>query len=319
MIYQPSRITCDQNTLPRLPSWVLSRMGETPENAAFLSGAALGTLDALLRDGAGTVPVDLLANTLALKAAVATSKIEGRMAREADIRDAFRLTPPDGAMGPDGEMLAYWRDAGRIRFKRSDWQESVEALHPEFSDEIRVWIELGLDASRVSGPLAGASVVLESVLSVDSRAERVACLLADSVMAKSLGWDQPLPLAALNLSKSLCRNLAGGEEEAKLGAQQALLKSIIDTVRLCHRLAERASALWAVSPKLRSKGSEAAVKLFLTEDAVVPSTMLAPRVRGSNAEMSPRAARRFCDRLVNLGVVRELTGRDSFRLYGVAL
>ncbi|WP_136661343.1 DUF1403 family protein [Hoeflea sp.] len=31
-----------------------------------------------------------------------------------------------------------------------------------------------------------------------------------------------------------------------------------------------------------------------------------------------RAARRFCDCLVELGVARELTGRDSFRLYGVA-
>lgn len=31
---------------------------------------------------------------------------------------------------------------------------------------------------------------------------------------------------------------------------------------------------------------------------------------------SDRAARRFCDRLVDLGVVRELTGRDTFRLYG---
>ena len=33
--------------------------------------------------------------------------------------------------------------------------------------------------------------------------------------------------------------------------------------------------------------------------------------------MSDRAARRLCDRLVALGAVRELTGRDTFRLYGV--
>jgi len=33
--------------------------------------------------------------------------------------------------------------------------------------------------------------------------------------------------------------------------------------------------------------------------------------------MSDRAARRLCDRSVDLGVVRELTGRDTFRLYGV--
>jgi hypothetical protein len=33
--------------------------------------------------------------------------------------------------------------------------------------------------------------------------------------------------------------------------------------------------------------------------------------------MSDRAARRLCDRLVDLGTLRELTGRDTFRLYGV--
>jgi hypothetical protein len=33
--------------------------------------------------------------------------------------------------------------------------------------------------------------------------------------------------------------------------------------------------------------------------------------------MSDRAARRLCDRLVGLGVIRELSGRDTFRLYGL--
>lgn len=118
MTYQASGFPRDQSTLAKLPSWVTSSVAETPENVAFLSGAALGTLDVLLKDEAAAVPQDLLANTLALKAAAATSKIEGRMAREADIRDSYRLTPVGDAMGPDGEMLAYWRDAVRLRFKR---------------------------------------------------------------------------------------------------------------------------------------------------------------------------------------------------------
>ena len=47
--------------------------------------------------------------------------------------------------------------------------------------------------------------------------------------------------------------------------------------------------------------------MFLSNDALVPAAL----------PLSDRAARRFCDRLVDLGVVRELTGRDTFRLYGV--
>ena len=53
--------------------------------------------------------------------------------------------------------------------------------------------------------------------------------------------------------------------------------------------------------------------LFLASDALSPAIALtAPGIA-----MSDRAARRFCDRLVELGVARELTGRPSFRLYGV--
>ena len=67
--------------------------------------------------------------------------------------------------------------------------------------------------------------------------------------------------------------------------------------------------LQSVVPQLRAKGADRAVDLFLTRDALAPGALL--------GFMSNRAARRLCDRLVDLGAVRELTGRDSFRLYGV--
>ena len=89
-------------------------------------------------------------------------------------------------------------------------------------------------------------------------------------------------------------------------------------IRLARNLARGAEALRTVAPKLRAKGSAAAVELFLTEDAVAPASMLSPRIWGTSITMTDRAARRFCDRLVNLGVVCELTGRPTFRLYGIA-
>ena len=78
-------------------------------------------------------------------------------------------------------------------------------------------------------------------------------------------------------------------------------------------LARRAARLRAVTPKLRAKGAARAVDLFLTEDALTPVAL----ANDVHSTLSDRAARRLCDRLVELGALRELTGRDSFRLYGL--
>ena len=77
-------------------------------------------------------------------------------------------------------------------------------------------------------------------------------------------------------------------------------------------LVRKAERLRAVAPKLRARGAGEAVEMFLARDALTPSA-LTMGVRGG---MSDRAARRLCDRLVALGALRELTGRDSFRLFG---
>ena len=51
------------------------------------------------------------------------------------------------------------------------------------------------------------------------------------------------------------------------------------------------------------------IKLLLSDDAVPGSW--------SNPKLSARGARRLFDRLGELGAVRELTGRPTFRLYGL--
>jgi hypothetical protein len=66
-----------------------------------------------------------------------------------------------------------------------------------------------------------------------------------------------------------------------------------------------------VAPKLRAKPAAKIVDLLLAEDCVSP----AEAVR--QAPITDRAARRLFDRLVALGAVRELSGRPSFRLYGL--
>jgi hypothetical protein len=92
-----------------------------------------------------------------------------------------------------------------------------------------------------------------------------------------------------------------------LVCHRAVTASAIDAHRLAADLGRRAARLREVAPKLRAKGAAEAVEMFLTRDAVAPSALPLP----------DRAARRLCDRLVALGAVRELSGRDTFRLYGV--
>ncbi|NSX56987.1 DUF1403 family protein [Parasulfitobacter algicola] len=318
MTYQPTALSDDLSTLPKLPGWVTSGRAETLETVAFRSGIALTVLDQLVTDPRHGLPLKLLSNRLALSAATATSKLEGRLAREADIRDAYHLTPPGEQRGPDGDLLAFWREAVQLRLIGRDWQSGLtDLVSPDLLAEAYNWLNAGTAHARVYGPLAACVSVMRDVLETDDRAERVACMFADVVLARALNWKTVLPISGLRLTKSMLRDLGAEEQGADFKVQASLLESVEDTIRLARDLASRAAALRSVAPKLRAKGSEAAVALFLSEDAVAPSTMLSPMIQGTTIPMTDRAARRFCDRLVELGVSRELTGRPTFRLYGI--
>lgn len=316
MTYQSTALSDDQATLLRVPAWVTSGRPETFEAVAFRSGAALTVLDQLVSGPRQDVPLKLLANRLALRAATATSKLEGRLAREVDIRDAYHLTPPGEARGPDGDLLAFWRDC--VRLRAGGTGKITDLIGAEFAAEVDVWLDAGLKQARTQGPLAGCVAVLKAVLDADDRAERAACLLSDLVLAQGLNLKTVLPVSARKLTKTALRDLTSDEQGAELALQVRILESIEETVLLARDLTHRAEALRAVAPKLRAKGSEAAVDLFLSEDAVAPASMLSPCIRGTSISMTSRAARRFCDRLVELGVARELTGRPTSRLYGIA-
>lgn len=305
--------------LTGLLAWATSGPADTAEIMAFRSGAALVVLDAMVSDPGQGVPLRLLANRLALGAATATSKLEGRLAREADIRDAFHLAQPGEARGPDGDLLAFWRQAGRLRMKGRDWPAGLgELAGQRFEESLDAWLEAGFACAKTHGPLAGCVLTIRSVLAADGRAERIACLLSDVVLAHVLNWQRMLPVTAQGLTKAQLRGLVSGGDVEALAVQGRILGSVQETITLARDLRGRAAALRTVAPKLRAKGSEAAVALFLTEDVVGPSGMLSPLIQGSTFAMTDRSARRFCDRLVELGVARELTGRSTFRLYGIA-
>ena len=291
-------------------------IAETLETAGFASGSALALLHVALNDPSINVPTELLRNRLALRAAAHCLKLEGRGQNEADIRDAYLLTTAGDAMGPAGDMLALWRAGSTISLKHAGWQVRLRNLLP--GDMQERWPDwLNHLNENLGNPVAHARLVLTTIVQNFPRHEAAALLCADTVLARRLGWDRPLPLLGLHLNRRTFRDISDGAA-VQISCHNAVAHAAQDAVRLAHDLARRAAHLRAVEPKLRTKGSQDAVRLFLSEDAVLPSTMLSPTIRGSNTPMTPRSARRLCERLIELGVVRELTGRATFRLYGVA-
>lgn len=290
---RPDHIS-DLNTVPRMPSWVTSARAETLEDVAFLSGAALSHLHLVL--GYTDFPQALLRDRLALRAAVACVAFSGRPERAGELRDAVHLLRPGDLPGPAGETcLAWWRAAERPVSTKT-LGRALSAFEP---DRIASWLDAGQ-----SSPVTRAAMVLEAVLCEAPRADVAGLILADAALAQALGWDHLVPLLAPGLKRADLRKRG---DDLRLACHRALFSSAGEAVRQAADLARRAAHLKAVAPKLRAKGAGDAVEMFLTRDAVAPSALPLP----------DRAARRFCDRLVDLGAVRELTGRDTFRLYGV--
>jgi hypothetical protein len=277
-----------------MPSWVTSARAETLEDVAFLSGAALNRLQVVL--GRNEVPHALLRDRLALRAAEACVAFSGRPERAGDLRDAVHLLRPGDLPGPAGEIALAWRRA-------AERPVSVKALGRALPTvelgQIATWLDAGQGA-----PVTRAAMVLEAVLREAPRAEVPALIFADAALAQTFGWDHVVPLLAAGLKRADLRKQG---DDLRLACYRAVVSSVVEAVRLAADLARRAAHLKAVAPKLRAKGAGEAVEMFLTRDAMAPSALPLP----------DRGARRLCDRLVDLGAVRELTGRDTFRLYGV--
>lgn len=285
---------CDDITLPGMPPWVTSERTEVLEDVAFLSGAALAHLHVVV--ARTDVPHALLRDRLALRAAEACVAFSGRPERSGDLRDALHLLRPGDLPGPAGEIYLCWRRAAERVI-------SVEALHralPSLPEvELGHWLDTGTGSA-----VARAAGAVEAVLSDRPHAETAALILGDAALARALGWRYPVPLLAAGLRRG---DLRASGDGLRLACHRAVTASAAEAVRLASELVRRVARLRAVRPKLRAKEAGKAVEMFLTRDAVTAAALPLP----------DRAARRLCDRLVDLGAVRELTGRDSFRLYGV--
>jgi hypothetical protein len=291
-----ARITNGPNleTTPRMPAWVTSTRPGTLEDMAFFSGAALSHLHGVL--GQPGVPQALLRERLALRAGEACVAFSGRTERAGDLRDTVHLLRPGDLPGPAGDIYLSWRRA-------SQGPISIKTIHRALPEVAPPQIAGWLTPDR-GCPVVRAAAVLEAVLTDAPRGEVPALILADAVLAKALGWDHLMPLLGVGLNRTDLRKRG---DDLRRACHRALISAAVDSVQIAGDLTRRTARLKIVARKLRAKGAGAAVEIFLTCDAVAAAQLPLP----------DRAARRLCDRLVDLGAVRELTGRNTFRLYGV--
>lgn len=282
--------------LPPLPPWIRTAPVETLEDAAFRSGAALAHLHLIASHTA--VPQALWRARLALSAAEACVRIAGRREGVLELRDAVHLLRSGDHPGPAGDILRQWSRAAARPISGVHLEKTVVGFAAE---RVAHYLE-----AAVGTPVDQAATVLEAVLTEAPRAETAALILADAALAKALGWNPLLPLLSLALKS---RDLQLRGNNLHLSCHRAVETAAGQAVALAADLARRAARLRAVVPQLRAKGAARAVELFLSQDVLTPAAL--------TGILSGRGARRLCDRLVELGAVRELTGRDTFRLYGI--
>jgi hypothetical protein len=160
------------------------------------------------------------------------------------------------------------------------------------------------------GTFAAAAEIAAVSMKLGPDCEPLALWLADAVLAQRLKWPAPVPLIAKEIRRADLRSAPRHLEsdDAWLTTLSlAYARAAASACDLYGELARRAAILITAAPKLRSKDADRTLAILLSEDAQ-------PAVAG---KASDRSSRRLFERLVALGAARELTGRPTFRLYGL--
>lgn len=302
---------------PRLPSWTRPYGHDFSEaDAAFAAGIALKSLDDLIR--ADPPWLGCWRDRLALKSAAVAAKMIGRNEDENAIRDAVLLTASGDDPGPAGKL--FW--AARMLSRRST------TINSPFIQEIAALLGMKWDASLASvpdmvdsanqsgraAPFAVADLIT-AISAVRPDAEVLAFGLGEVVLARKLNWPKGVPLLMPERFGPAFRGIGGrgrirpGGPEYPKAICLALVDGIDAALRSGVEIDRRAARLLAVAPKLRTKGAEPVIHKLLNEDVVAAS---AP-----GSKLSRWAANRLFERLESFEAVRELSGRSSFRIFGL--
>jgi hypothetical protein len=305
------------DSAPPFPAWARAlHAPESEAEAGFLAGAALARLDQIVREDPPWAGA--WRQRLALHAAAASVARAGRNEDEAALRDALHLTRPGADPGPAGRRLLAWRAlaAGSAGRWRSAIARAADALDVRALDGLPQAIDVAEACAEGHRPAPFAAArTFERASRALAQGDRgagelLAAWLADSVLAQKLKWPFALPLLAAPLFSSAGRRAptdSDGAETTRI--LFAWAKAAAHACDLAAELRRRAQKLAEAAPKLRAKGAKAALQALLDQDSLAAATPI--------AGLSERGTRRLFERLGALGAIRELTGRATFRLYGL--
>ncbi|WP_421870955.1 DUF1403 family protein [Pararhizobium sp.] len=305
---------------PVIPGWVKPSGDMSDADVAFMSGAALSSLDQLVRSD--PVWSGAWRQRLALKCAAAAVRLSGRTEDDAALRDAVLLRAPGGDAGPAGNIFLAYRklsahpaqDAGLLDAKTL--RDLTDLFAMKWDDTLAQFSGLTHDLGQnaQAAPFAVAGLVT-TVCRLRPDAEILAWWLADLVLAKKLNWQRPVPLLMAQRYDVAFRMTAGrgrikpDDEAFPRSVCLALIQGVREALRQAVETERRAAQFLAVAPKVRTKGAQTVFRQLLAEDALSASA--------ANGNLSRWASRRLFERLETLGGVRELSGRSTFRIYGL--
>lgn len=327
-----------------VPDWLRRAVDAMPaqppeqqgaDEFALIAGAAFAALDGVVRSG--NLWAGVWRQRLALRAAAMSVRAAGRGEDEAALRDALLLTRPGDDFGPAGQMALVWQ---RLAARPAQDLLTAPGLHAMLDgflhavdDDVAYDAIAGLaeELARLAQNSSGLVAALRAAFAAGVRIDQklaarsagrsglgpvIGAYLADAMLAQRLRWEHAVPLLGSLAARSARPAIDAGRKDQLTPQADAILlaaqaRAALRAIDLSAALGRQAQKLCAIAPKLRAKGAQGVVARLLNEDALIASRTLQLQ------NISERGLRRLFDRLIELDAVRELTGRTTFRIYGL--
>lgn len=285
--------------------WVRSGTDDRIFDATLRAGAALSLLDQRVRTSFPWQSAWL--DRLALEAAAATSRLINHPETTEQIRDAYHLCRTGDDPGLGARIYELWRHFATHQpsLNQDDLVRTCKKLGVAWTDEFETIRAAAVEVKDPS-PLIAAISFMEGASVQRLQDLPVLMLLGDTLLAKRAGWSFGVPMLARAAGPLTRLETTPDDRRRTLIAFNLAALAALNSSR---ELGERAEVLRTISGRLRAKGAPGVLRLLLERDAIGSGMAI--------EGFTDRGLRRLFDRLLAFGAVQELTGRTSFRLYGL--